>query len=179
MAKKRKFTDILADDLTSIDNIAYDVQEELEKLEEGEMSIGDFQDSLSSLIQHMKRIRRIADAINGRMVRSPAKKLMTGKPLTEQEYFFIRTGGVHLSTAHQLGLSPVDEYKIYRLFCYEDDKVICLINPEPKPEEPPENVIRIRAGSLPEELNACYLRPEQRSFFEKHLPGLLDRFQNN
>jgi hypothetical protein len=179
MATKRKFTDILATDLTRIDDIAHGVQATLEDLEQGEISVDEFQDLLPSLIRHMKRIRRIANTINGRMVRNPGRKLLRGETLTEQEYFFLRTGGVHLNTAHQLGLSPLDEYAIYRHLCYEDDKVICCVNPEPMPEKAPENVIRVRMGKAPEELHDTHLRPEQRDFFEEHLPGLWARFQKN
>jgi len=179
MATKRRFSDILATNLTKIDDIAYGVQKTLEYLEQGKINVDEFQDSISSLVQHIKRIRRIADAINGRMVRSPSKKLLAGETLTEQEYFFIRTGDVHLNTAHQVGLSPIDEYAIYRHLCYEDDNVICCINPEPIPEETPDNVVQVRWGINPEELHAKHLRPEQRDFFEEHLPDLLARFQKN
>ncbi len=139
----------------------------------------DIEELLPALRREAERIHKTAEAVNERTVRQPARKLLQGRPLTEQEYYLVRTGGVHLNTAHQLGFSPVDEYRLYRHLCYEDDRRICCINPEPKQTNVDDNAVTIQLGCTPEELHTQHLRPDQKAFFQEHLPELLARFQDN
>ena len=81
-----------------------------------------------------------------------------------------------------MGLSPVDDYEVFRNLCYEDDERVCYIDlgkPEPKKPNDMDMAIGIKFGRKPERLWAKHLRPEQRVFFEKHWPDVLKRFKED
>ena len=179
MSAQESFYATLAEHLARISGTAESVARMLKQLQEDEISMTDFRESLPTLIHDVERLHKVARAVNERMVHRPALKVWRGKPLTEQEYYFMRAAGVLMNSAHQLGLSPVDEYELHRHFCYEDDQKFCYVHPGPKPKKSRGRRIQLKVGCVPEQLSAQHLRPEQKAFFEEYLPELLARFQNN
>lgn len=139
--------------------------------------------ALYPLSKQLDEIQNAAKEIRQITCRSPAEKFLAGKRMIEPEYYFMRALGCHLCTAKGLGLSPVDNYEVFISCCYEDDEISTYTNPAEKPPVPEvdkktgQEIVRIRIGRSPEELQAKYLRPEQHQFFEKFLPDVLKKFK--
>ncbi len=137
------------------------------------------QASLRSLSKQLEEIGNSANNIYQISCIGPAEKVLAGRLMTEQEYFFLRASGCHMFTAKGLGLGQVDDYEVHRNLCYKDDEKYCYINPAAKPQDPDSKEAPWRIGLPPEELNLKDLRAEQRRFFEKHLPDVLQRFKTD
>jgi len=82
-------------------------------------------------------------------------------------------------TAKGLGLGQVDDYEVHRNLCYQDDEKYCYINSAAKPQDPDTKEAPWRIGLPPEELDVKDLRAEQRRFFERYLPDVLQRFKKD
>jgi hypothetical protein len=142
-------------------------------------------DSARPLRDCLLEIKKLADALDNEFCRSWIAKLAGVQPMTEKEYYLMRASGCEGYTAKGFGLVEVSDYEVFKHFYYEDDEKRCHINPaEQRPtfEMDPETgkgFIRMSCGRYPEELQAKYLRPEQRAFLAKHLPAILARFRKN
>jgi hypothetical protein len=133
--------------------------------------------SLGSLNILLDEIQSSTERIWQLLCSNPAQKILAGKLMTEQEYFFWRARGCHLFTAEGLGLAQVGDYDVHRNLCYEDDQRYCYINPAPKPQDPNSKEVLSGIGLPPEELYLRDLRPEQRQFLGKYLLDVLRRFR--
>jgi hypothetical protein len=134
---------------------------------------------LNRLQEQLESIRSLANKGTERLGFKPCAKLIAGECLTEQEYFLLRAMGINELTAKSIGLSSVDDYKVFLNLYYEDEKWRCYINPALKPRDPEATRIAMRFGRPPEELHLKNLRPEQKEFFKKYLPEVLTRFQRD
>ncbi|HXB67508.1 MAG TPA: hypothetical protein VNY05_04655 [Candidatus Acidoferrales bacterium] len=131
----------------------------------------------SSLHQEIEAIERASSKALDRCRDLPVHLALKGRMLSREQYHLLAATGFAITSAESIGLSEVDDYEIFALFCYEDDERFCYINPLEKPRSPGEG-IKIRFGVPPEELSVGNLRPEQVSFFEKRLPHILARFRD-
>jgi hypothetical protein len=104
------------------------------------------------------------------------EKFIKGMPLTREEYYLCRAMGVDFGTARELGLSCIDDYEVYGMLCYEDDKWIGYINVHLTSRDREAERQALRLGRSPEECRRRFLRPEQDAFFREHLPGVYARF---
>ena len=185
MKKQRKHSKQWPDAITELLRVSELAMETLKSLKQQAGKNPRLQASLGSLSKQLDEIQKAAKKIHQITCGSPAEKFLAGKHMTEPEYYFSRAHGCDLYTAKGLGLSPVDDYEVFTHCCYNDDEMFCYINPAEKPpvrevgKETGMEIVRIRIGRSPEELQAKYLRPEQHQFFEKFLPDVLKRFKTD
>jgi hypothetical protein len=110
----------------------------------------------------------------------PFNTYLEGRPLSREQSYVCRALGLDLGTAREVGLVDVDDYDVYRMLCYEDDRRWAYINIHLVPPEPirlgPVTRIRMRFGRAPEECRRRFLQPEQHDFFREHLPDVYARF---
>jgi hypothetical protein len=101
--------------------------------------------------------------------------------ITEQQYWFLRAAGLELFTAKTLGIAPLSDYEVYQNCVYEDDEIVCFVDPDETPEvetvhkKTGSTSIRIRLAHSPEECKLRHFRPEQKRFFAKYRPDVLAR----
>jgi hypothetical protein len=139
---------------------------------------------LKALAQELDRARGAAAQAFDRYSDGPLEKMLHGWLLSREEYYLCRAMGMDFGTARELGLSEFEDYDVYRMLRYEDDKRLTYINVHEvqetlQKETPPEGVtekIHLRFGSPPEECKRRYLRPEQQEFFLNYLPRVYARF---
>lgn len=144
-------------------------------------------DELRTLRDELGKVKRIAEQLHVTMCQTPVGKMigLDRMSMTKQEYYFLCAAGAKLFSTDQLGISPVSDYQAFLNCCYEDDEKVCYINPAKKPPVEDEDkktgsfTIRVGIGYPPEELHLKYLRPEQKEFFAKFLPDVLERFQQD
>ena len=143
--------------------------------------------SLQHLKEGLLRIRQEAEWLHGALTTEPIQRIFSPDRanLTEQQYYLLRAAGIMLPPATSLRISPVDDYEVYRYCIYEDDKRVCFVHPDENPvvetvdEKTGYTKIRIRLAISPEEIELKHLRPEQREFFAKYRPDVLERIQKD
>ena len=74
-------------------------------------------------------------------------------------------------------LAGDDDFGFLDHLWYEGDNRSCFIIPSLVRHDPKSGRVGLRFGSPPEELHLKHLRPEQRTFFEQHLPDVVRRFK--
>lgn len=114
--------------------------------------------------------REKASRLFHRIRGEPHNRFLSGFMLSREEFY--------LASAQDLIMieTPADDaYEVFRMFHYEDDARRCYININESPRV--EGRLRIRIGVPPEELSWDRLRPEQRDYFERHLPEVAGRFR--
>ena len=112
-------------------------------------------------------------------------KVLSGQILSREQFHLLSALGVMLYTNKIAGLSEYDDYELFKNFCYENGEVHAYITPSMKPLGPPATIdgtttVEVRAfnpGLPPEEIPWDRLKPEQRLFFERYLPGVAARFK--
>ena len=111
------------------------------------------------------------------MAAQPRVKFLRGLLLTETEYYALCMEGIVWPDRRALGLGQLGELTdcdLYRLFHYEDEQWVGLINPSEVPRKNGRTGVRI--GRPPEEIPLTGLRPEQREFFSRNLSAVFSRF---
>jgi hypothetical protein len=138
---------------------------------------------LRALHADLAECRQSAEQAMDRYSMEPFNTYLEGRPLSREQYYVCRARGLDLGTAREVGLVDVDDYDVYRMLCYEDEKSWTYINIHLAPREPirPGQVTRIgmRFGSAPEECRRRFLRPEQHDFFRDRLPDVYERFRTD
>lgn len=115
----------------------------------------------------------------------PLKQMLSPNrlDLTEQEYHLLQAAGPVFPTAKGLGISPMDDYEIYRQCVYEDHEKVCFLDPNAKPDSRNDVLVgdnrrtrvRIRSVLSPEECQLAHFRLDQKEFWAKHRPDVLAR----
>jgi hypothetical protein len=132
---------------------------------------------LTALYRELNTIHMLAQALLDRLFSGPFEKLVKGWTLSQEEYYLCRAMGVNLDGAHELGLTELADYEVYRMLCYEDDRRFCYINVHLAPLDP--ELVSLRFGCPPEECHRRHLRPEQLAFFRERLPDIFRRFSDD
>lgn len=104
-----------------------------------------------------------------RVCAGPHGRYLGGFLLSREEFFLLASRGLA-----SVDMPWGDEYDVFRMFHYEDSDQRGYINPSERPRVP--GTVRVRLGIPPEEIAWERLRPEQRDFFERHLPQVAGRF---
>jgi hypothetical protein len=108
-----------------------------------------------------------------RLSSQPIGRLASGLPLSREQYHLLAAQGCTWADNKKVGLSPYTDFEVAEFFDYEDDERSCRIDTA---LPPPPGTIRVHFGVSPEKLRLDVLRPEQRRFFEEHLPEVAARF---
>jgi hypothetical protein len=132
--------------------------------------------ALADLGEALSTIQRAQVTAWNRFTASPLESLVRGTPLSPEQYYLLSAMGVVRATAKHLGLSEWDDHEAFTMLHYEDDGWSGYINPAEQPRDVSSNRAGLQFGRPPEELPVRGLRPEQRRFFEQHLPTVLARF---
>jgi len=142
---------------------------------------------LDQLRKDMREIQRVTDQLIEELLVGPIKKILSidRRNITEREYLLAHAAGFQLPTAQSIGIAPVSDYEVYLNCVYEDDKAVCLMDPNETPQvetvdKQTGNIrIRIRLARSPEETRLAHYTPEQREFFAKYRPDVLARAQQD
>lgn len=137
--------------------------------------------------EKIQQLRCDAVRLHETLIVEPAQKTLSLERanLTEQQYYLLRAAGITMPTAKSLGISPVDDHEVYRHCIYKDDKQVCFLDPNENPvvetvdKKTGCTKVRIRLAISPEEIELKHLRPEQREFFAKYRPDVLERIQKD
>jgi len=134
------------------------------------------EDSDQPLLQQLKNIKAAAHRLHDVLCVAPIRTAFSVNRMniTRQQYWLLRAAGLTFPTAKDLGICNVDDYEVYRNSIYEDDVMVCLMDPN---EKTGSTKIRIRLAMSPEELNIKNLRPKQKEFFKRNRPDVLERMQ--
>ena len=136
--------------------------------------------------EEIEQISQEAHQLHQILLKDPIDKALSldRLNLSEQQYRLLQAGGLDLSNAKQLGVSPISDYEAYRFCTYEDETGINFMDPNETPHtvtrikgRPGAKLIRIRLAQSPEECRVACLRPEQRAFFAEYRPDVLKRMQ--
>jgi hypothetical protein len=131
---------------------------------------------MSQLTHDLKAVEHSVSSAIERYRDTGLNLLLNGEMLSREQYHLLAAMGLPIVSANLAGLSDLDDYDIYRMFCYEDNTRYTLINPSEKPGQ--SGVVRLRFGCPPEELELRALRPEQLAFFRDRLPAVFKRFKS-
>ena len=131
------------------------------------------QEQLMTLHRSLDAARATVAELSERIRFIPVNKRVLGRRLSREEYFVLLAQGVALGSHKDLGLSKLDDYEVFDMFFYEDDERLGYINPSPPGTATLPNDVH------PEEISFDRLRPEQRVFFDKHLPAVGKRFKRH
>ena len=127
----------------------------------------------TELCERLSQIKDRQNSLYTRLVYGPVATLASGVPLSREQYHLVASRGRGLMDNQKVGLSPYTDFEVDQFFFYEDADHCCRIDTS---ERPAPGFVRIRIGKYPEELRIDALRPEQRRFFEQHLPHVAARF---
>ncbi|MDY6839380.1 MAG: hypothetical protein SWH78_15550 [Thermodesulfobacteriota bacterium] len=111
----------------------------------------------------------------------PVRKLLTGLPLTRQEFYLLAAAGA-ITIPSESGEGPYREFMYY---LYEDNEQCGYINLSETHSEQWANVEakgwetepRVTLGVMPEDVDINYLGDDQKAFLKKHRPKLYARFK--
>lgn len=138
---------------------------------------------LAALSRELNEVSSNAEQAVERYWAEPMEKVLAGFPLSREQYHICRAMGMNIGTAREVGLSGWDDYEVYRMLLYEDDKQYVYINIHEKPREAVRledgsivSKAHLRFGQSPEECRRRFLRPEQQTFFVEYLPDVYARF---
>jgi len=143
--------------------------------------------NLAALSEEIDAVRRAAGRALSYFTPDPWV-LLRGLPLSEEEYLRCRAQGALFGTAKEVGLASFDDYYVYQMLCYDDEKSLEYINVNQTPTDPTVYTdadgrtyekVGMRYGLAPEECTRRQLRPEQERFFREHLPNVYARFSND
>ena len=160
-------------------------ERELARLDEALDTGADVQPLVSQLQEMMQEIRQTADHLCETLVVGPAKKVFSIDRinLSSEQYHLLQAAGAAFPTVKSWGICDVDDFELYAMCVYEDDEKVCFMAPDETPEvdtfdeKTGRGRIRLRMACSPEELKLKHLRPEQRAFFEKYRPDVIQRMQ--
>lgn len=137
------------------------------------------QSYLTGLERDLGETGELARALFDRLSSDPSRKLLSGQPLSREEYYLVRALGVDCGGAQEVGLTDLADYEVYRMLCYEDDQRWSYINVHLPPREPQPQQVGARFGRAPEECRRRNLRPDQVTFFRDRLPEIYRRFSDD
>ncbi|HEY3382614.1 MAG TPA: hypothetical protein VGK32_12645 [Vicinamibacterales bacterium] len=121
----------------------------------------------------LSEIRSRCETLFHRLVWEPTGRLTSGLPLSREQYHLLAAQGCTWADNKMVGLSPYTDFEVAEFFDYEDEERSCRIDPA---LPLPPGQIKLKFGVSPEKLRFNALRPEQRRFFEEHLPEVAARF---
>jgi len=124
-----------------------------------------------TLIEEISKAESIVNQLSDRLHRGPLDALVYGRPILREEFHLLVALGVL-----QGGSYTGDPYGDFQMTRYEDDEQQGYISLD---EAPPQGTARIRIGPMPEGIAWQRLRPEQRDFFDRHMPDLAARFRRD
>jgi len=110
---------------------------------------------------------------------APSARLLSGYPLSREEYYSVAAVAGPVMTQARLGLSDLEDYQVFCFMCYEDADWRGYINPALEPRDPQSRLIGARFGRPPEECYENALRADQREFFQERLPAVYKRFKRS
>lgn len=137
-------------------------------IEEGD--IHHREDAINLLIKYTRESESLVKQITGK-INNSQHLLYSASTLTLEQYYLLLACGLWKEHIKYYGISPATSYEAHCHFLYENDNKKCLINIS-DPGFPS------MYGCYPEELQLEGLRPEQKDFFEKHLPEIFQRFKS-
>jgi len=160
---------------------------ELDKLVQDFHDGENIEKPLDQFRKNMQEIRRGDEQFHEEFLIGPIRKILSKdrRNITEREYLLAQAAGFQLPTAQSIGIAPVSDYEVYLNCVYEDDKIVCFMDPNETPqiktvdEQTGKTRIRIRLARSPEETNISYYTPEQKRFFAKYRPDVLARAQQD
>ncbi len=115
--------------------------------------------------------------LSERIAARPRWKFLNGYLLSQEEYYALCLDDIVWPNRKKLGLQKLGtltDFEMYRMFHYEDDERIGIINPDAAPRT--NDRVGARFGRPPEEIPLTCLRVEQRQFFAEYLPDVFARF---
>jgi hypothetical protein len=122
-----------------------------------------------TLVEDISKAQSIVNHLFDRLHSSPLGLLTHGHPMSREAYYLLVALGVLRG-----GSCAGDPYSHFQMTRYEDDErrsYICL-------DEPPHSGgVKLHLGLWPEEISWDRLRPDQRDFFNRHLPEVAARFK--
>jgi len=124
-----------------------------------------------TLMEDISTAKSLANQLSDRLHRDPLSRLFYGQPMSREEFYVLVALGV-LSGGSYTG-DPYDDFQMLR---YEDNERRSYMTVDQKP---PAGKLVVHGGPYPEELSWQLLRPEQREFFERHMPELAARFRRD
>lgn len=179
--QQKDWAEQIRDLLQAVEVAREDLGDSVNKYRDGE----DLERGLRCLGDDLARISHLADQLYQNMYVIPIRRMFSldRMNITRQQYSLARAAGLELFTAKGLKICPVDDYEVYQHCCYENEEMVCFVDPDENPpvetvdKKTGHTLVRLRVARSPEELEAKCLRPEQRRFFEKYRPDALARFQ--
>jgi hypothetical protein len=127
-------------------------------------------DPISQLLVCLDRASGAAGELFQRLCARPTDLHLRGFLLSREEFYLLASQDF-VCVAGPWG----DAYEVFQMFHYEDSMRRCYINPDEGPRV--GGTIKVRLGVPPEEISWHRLRPEQREFFDRHLPEIAARFR--
>jgi hypothetical protein len=124
-----------------------------------------------TLMEDISKAQSLENQLSDRLHRGPMDKLIRGKPMSREEFYLLVALGV-LTGGSYTG----DSYDDFQMLRYEDNERRSYVSVAQKP---PAGKLVARAGLFPEEISWQQLRPEQRDFFDRHMPELAARFRRD
>ena len=126
------------------------------------------------LDKELTKIKELTKKLFQTLLFTPIRKIESGQRVTQSEYHSFQNRNVSFcQTVKSLGIFPIDDYELFSLLRYDGKNSSCYINIEEG------GIGCLSDGVPPEQLNIKYLRLEQKEFFEKYLPDVLEQFQQD
>jgi hypothetical protein len=147
---------------------ALDVSRRLTASLPAELDATDELTDIARLMEEIATARSLAGQLSERLHGGPLGSLSHGQPLSREAFYVLVALGV-LGGGSYAG----DPYDDFQMLLFEDDERRSYITLDPKPSGGKGSV---HAGLWPEEISWERLRPEQRDYFERHLPNIAARF---
>jgi hypothetical protein len=129
----------------------------------------DMPPGIAILEEQISIVESLASRLFERLFQRPSSLLLSGQHLSREEFYLLVALGV-LKGGSYTG----DAYADFQMLHYEDEKRRSYITLE---EQPRAGRIKLHFGMWPEEISWNRLRPDQRAFFERHLPEVAARFR--
>ena len=124
-----------------------------------------------TLMEEISKAESLANQLSDRLHRGPLEQLGYGQPLSREAFFVLVALGV-LNGGSYSG----DAYEDFQMLRYEDGEQRGYIT---LADKPPPGYAMFRFGPWPEDISWQRLRPEQREFFDRHMPGFAARFRRD
>jgi len=136
---------------------------------------------LRQLDQGLANIEKTNSELRDYFCSLPARKLLTGLPLTREEFYLLAAAGA-ITIPSESGEGPYEEFMYY---LYEDDEQCGYINLSETHLEQWVNVEAagwetepsLTLGVMPEDVDTSYLGDDQSAFLKKYRPKLYTRFK--
>jgi hypothetical protein len=124
---------------------------------------------IASLEKEISIVESLAGRLFERLFERPFSLLLSGHHLSREEFYLLVALGF-LGGGSYTG----DAYADFQMLHYEDEKRRTYITLEAPPGA---GRVKLHCGMWPEEISWNRLRPDQRAFFEQHLPEVAVRFR--